>query len=217
MLSDYGVGEDWEPLDCKEIQPVHPKRNQSSVFIGRTDVETETPILWPPDGRTDVFEKTLMLGKIEGGRTGDDRGWDSWMASPTQWTWVWVNSGHWWWTGRPGMLQCMELQRVRQDWATELNWTDAESPILWPPDTESQLIGRDPDVGKDWRQKEKREAEDCLISCIINSKDMNLSNLWGIVKDRGAWHAVICGIARSRTLPSDWTTTITIPKEVKSS
>ena len=55
-------------MDCKEIQPVHPKRNQSSVFIGRTDVETETPILWPPDGRTDLFEKTLMLGKIEGGR-----------------------------------------------------------------------------------------------------------------------------------------------------
>ena len=62
------------PLDCKEIQPVHPKGDQSWVFIGRTDVETETPILWPPDGRTDLFEKTLMLGKIEGGRTGDDRG-----------------------------------------------------------------------------------------------------------------------------------------------
>ena len=62
------------PMDCKEIQPVHPKGDQSLVFIGRTDVETETPILWPPDGRTDLFEKTLMLGKIEGGRTGDDRG-----------------------------------------------------------------------------------------------------------------------------------------------
>ena len=55
---------------------------------------------------------------------GDDRGWDGWMASPTQWTWVWVNSESWWWTGRPGMLQSMGLQRVRQDWATELNWTD---------------------------------------------------------------------------------------------
>ena len=62
------------PLDCKEIQPVHPKRDQSWTFIGRTDAEAETPILWPPDGRTDLFEKTLMLGKIEGGRTGDDRG-----------------------------------------------------------------------------------------------------------------------------------------------
>ena len=56
------------PLDCKEIQPVHPKGNQSLVFIGRTDVEAETPILWPPDRRADSFEKTLMLGKIEGTR-----------------------------------------------------------------------------------------------------------------------------------------------------
>ena len=53
---------------------------------------------------------------------GDDREWDGWMASSTQWTWVWVNSGSWWWTGRPGMLQSMGLQRVGHDWATELNW-----------------------------------------------------------------------------------------------
>ena len=56
------------PLDCKEIQPVHSKGDQSCVFIGRTNVEAETPILWPPDGRADSFEKTLMLGKIEGRR-----------------------------------------------------------------------------------------------------------------------------------------------------
>ena len=55
---------------------------------------------------------------------GDDRRWDGWMASPTQWTWVWVNSVSWRWTGRPGMLQSMGLQRVGHDWATELNWTD---------------------------------------------------------------------------------------------
>ena len=53
---------------------------------------------------------------------GDDRGWDGWMASPTRWTWVWVNSMSWWWTGRPGVLQSMGLPRVRHDWATELNW-----------------------------------------------------------------------------------------------
>ena len=56
------------PLECKEIKPVHPKGNQSWVFIGRTDAEAETPILWPPDARADSFEKTLMLGKIEGRR-----------------------------------------------------------------------------------------------------------------------------------------------------
>ena len=70
--------------------------------------------------RADSFEKTLMLGKIEGRRTGDDRGWDGWMASPTQRTWVWVNSGSWW-TGRPDVLQSMGSQRVGHDWVTELN------------------------------------------------------------------------------------------------
>ena len=56
------------------------------------------------------------------GGEGDDRGWDGWMASPTRWTWVWVNSGSWWWTGRPGVPWFMGSQRVRRDWATELNW-----------------------------------------------------------------------------------------------
>ena len=74
--------------------------------------------------RVDSLEKTLMLGGIGDRGEGDDRGWDGWMASPTQWTWVWVNSGSWWWTGRPGMLQFMGLQRVGHDWATELNWMD---------------------------------------------------------------------------------------------
>ena len=60
--------------------------------------------------------------RLKAGGEGDDRGWDGWMASPTQWTWVWVHSGSWWWTGRPGMLQSMGSQRVGHDWATELNW-----------------------------------------------------------------------------------------------
>ena len=59
------------------------------------------------------------------GGEGDDRGWDGWMASLTRWTWVWVNFGSWWWTGRPGVLRFMGSQRVRHDWATELNWTDS--------------------------------------------------------------------------------------------
>ena len=73
--------------------------------------------------RTDSLEKTQMLERLKAGE-GDDRGWDGWMASPTQWTWVWINSGSWWWTGRPGVLQSMGLQRFRHDWATELNWTE---------------------------------------------------------------------------------------------
>ena len=64
---------------------------------------------------------------LEAGGEGDDRGWDGWMASPTQWAWVWVNSGSLWWTGRPGMLRFMGSQRVGHDWATELNWTESSS------------------------------------------------------------------------------------------
>ena len=59
------------------------------------------------------------------GGEGDDRGWDGWVASLTRWTWVWVNSGSWWWTGRPGVLSFMGSQRVGHDWVTELNWTEA--------------------------------------------------------------------------------------------
>ena len=66
--------------------------------------------------------------RLKAGGEGDDRGWAGWMASPTQWTWVWASSGSWWWTGRPGMLQSMRSQRVGQDWATELIWTDKYLP-----------------------------------------------------------------------------------------
>ena len=71
--------------------------------------------------RAELLEKTLMLGKIEAGRGGDDRGWGDWMASLTQRTWVWASSRSWWRTGKPGILQSMGSQRVRHDWATELN------------------------------------------------------------------------------------------------
>ena len=74
--------------------------------------------------RVDSLEKTLMLGGLGDRRRKDDRGWDGWMASLTRWTWVWVNAGSWWWTGRPGILQFMGSQRVKHDSAPELNWTE---------------------------------------------------------------------------------------------
>ena len=74
--------------------------------------------------RADSVEKTLMLGKTEVRRRRDDRGRDGWSGSPTQWTWVWVNSRSWWWTGRPGVLRFMGSQRVGHNWVTELNWTE---------------------------------------------------------------------------------------------
>ena len=73
--------------------------------------------------RADSLEKTLMLGKVEGRTRGDNRGWDGWVASLTQWTWVWASSGRWWWTGRPGVLQSMGSQRVGtrlSNWTTEV-------------------------------------------------------------------------------------------------
>ena len=91
-------------LDSKEIKPVNLKGNQSWIFIGSTDAEAETPILWPLMQRVDSLEKALILGKIAG-REGDDREWDGWIASPILRTWVWASSRRWWQTGQLGMLQ----------------------------------------------------------------------------------------------------------------
>ena len=113
------------PLDCKEIQPVHPKGDQSWVFIGRTDVEAETPIVWRPDAQGWLIWKDPDAAKDWGQVVKGTRGWDGWMASPTQWTWVWVDSINWWWTGRPGVLQFMGSQRLGHNWATEVNLTDS--------------------------------------------------------------------------------------------
>ena len=111
------------PLDCKEIQPVHPKGDQSWVFFGRTDVETETPILCPPEQKADSLEKTLMLGKIEG-RRGRGQQRMRWLVGITNSKDMSLSKPQgWWWTGRPGMVQFMRSQRVGHDWVTELNWT----------------------------------------------------------------------------------------------
>ena len=118
------------PLDCKEIQPVHPKGDQSWVSIGRTDVEAETLILWPPRVKSWLIWKDPDAGRdLRAGREENDRGWDGWMTSPTQWTWVRVNSGSCWWTGRPGVLRLMGSQRVGHEWETELNWTELKDDI----------------------------------------------------------------------------------------
>ena len=75
--------------------------------------------------------------RLKVGGEDDNRGWDGWMASPTQWAWVWVNSGSWWWTGKPGVLQSMGLQTAGHEWATELNWTDRPPVRGCKPDTDT--------------------------------------------------------------------------------
>ena len=112
------------PLDCKEIQPVHPKGDQPWVFFGKNDAKAETPVLWPPHAKLTHWKRLWCWKGLEAGGEGDDRAWDGWMASLTRWTWVWVNSRSWWWTGRPGMLWFIGLQRVGHDSVTELNWTE---------------------------------------------------------------------------------------------
>ena len=110
--------------------------------------------------------------RLKAGGEGDDRGWDGWMASPAQWTWVWVNSRSWRWTGRPGMLQSMGLH---SDTAEQLNWTELimqnssnygkyySSYVIITlniSDMKSWLIGKDPDGRKDWGQEEEGTTED---------------------------------------------------------
>ena len=112
------------PLDCKEIQPVHSEGDQPWDFFGRNDAEAETPVLWPPHAKCWLIGKDSDAGRDWGQEEKGTTGWDGWMASLTRWMWIWVNSGSWWWTGRPGVLQFMGLQRVGHDWANELNWTE---------------------------------------------------------------------------------------------
>ena len=118
----------------KEIKPANPKGNQPWIFIGRTGAEAEAPIFWPPDvknwliwkdpGTVTHLKRPWCWERLKAGGEGDDRGWDVWMASSTQWTWVWAISVSWWWTGKSGVLQSMGLQRAGHDWATELNWVN---------------------------------------------------------------------------------------------
>ena len=111
------------PLDYKEIQPINPKGNQSWIFIGRTDAKAEAPITlasWCKE--LTHWKRPWCWERLKAGGEGDDRGWDGWMASLLRWTWVWVSSRSWRWTGKPGVLPSMGSQRVRHNWVTELTY-----------------------------------------------------------------------------------------------
>ena len=119
------------PLDCKEIQPVNLNGNQPWIFIGRTDAQAEAPILWPSDVKSQLIRKDPDAGKDwrqaeTRMRCLDDREWDGWVASLTQWTRVWANSRRWWRTGKLSTLQAMRLQ----SWTRLSNWTTNEKMFL---------------------------------------------------------------------------------------
>ena len=108
------------PLDCKEIKPVNPKIKSALIFIGRNDADWNSNTLATWCKELTHYKTSWCWERLKAGE-GDNRRWDGWIASPTQWTWVWASSGSWWWPGKPGILQSMGSQRVRENWATELN------------------------------------------------------------------------------------------------
>ena len=114
------------PWDYKKIQPVHSKGNESWMFIGRTDVDSNTLATWCEE--LTHLKRPQCWERLKAGGEGDDRGWDGWMASPTQWTWAWVNSGSWWWTGRPGVLH----HGVTKNWTWLNDWTELENSGFEP-------------------------------------------------------------------------------------
>ena len=158
MLLSCGVWEDSWDLDCKEIKPVHPKGGQCWLFIGRADVEAETPIIWPPDGKNWLTGKDLDTRKDwrqeEKGMTEDETvGWHH----QTWWTWVWASSGSWWWTGKPGVLQSMGSQRVRHYLATELtDWLTERQ--VWNVFAVNHLKKKEIELYPVWRKIEQKEG-----------------------------------------------------------
>ena len=181
------------PLDCKEIQPVNPKGNQSWIFIGRTDAEA--PILWPPDAKTWLIRKDPEAGKDWGQGEEDDRGWDGWMASLTQWTWVWVSSGSWWWTGKPGLLQSMGSQTVRHNWETKLKIFPGKkfrkvlgNPLVWG------MRGRE-----SWLAPTSTQVQSLAWKYPLEMGMATYSGIltWKIPWMRGGWQAPIHGVAKN--------------------
>ena len=119
------------PLACKEIQLFHPKGDQSWIFIGRTEVEalnSNTLATWCKE--LTHLKRPWCWERLKEEGEGDEGGWDGWMVSPTRWTWVWVDSGSWRWTERPGVLWFMGSWRVGHDWAAELNWLNSNKVII---------------------------------------------------------------------------------------
>ena len=126
MLLNCGVREDsWESLGQQGDQ-TSPSQRKSVLNIHWRDWGwswiSNTLATWCEE--LIHWKRPWCWERVKAGIEGDDWGWDGWMASPTRWTWVWVDSRSWWWTGRPGELQSMGSQRVRHNWATELNWTE---------------------------------------------------------------------------------------------
>ena len=133
MLLNCSVGEDsWESLGLQG-DPTSPSYRRSVLSVHWKDWcwswNSNTLATWCEE--LTHLKRPWCWERLRAGGEVNDRGWDGWMASPTQWTWVWINSGSWWWTGRPGVLQCMWLQRVGHHWATKLKLNYIISFLSW--------------------------------------------------------------------------------------
>ena len=151
MLLNCGVGEDsWESLGLQGA-PTSPSSRNSVLNIHWKDWcwswNSNTLATWCEEPTH--LKRPWCWERLKAWKERDDRGWDIWMASRTQWAWVSVGSGNWWWTGKPSMRQCMESQRVGHNWAIELNWTELNGPIFkqshflkhWELELQSILMG----------------------------------------------------------------------------
>ena len=166
MLLNCGVGEDsWESLGLQG-DPTSPFWRRSTLgFLWKKWCSSWNSSTLATSCKKLTHWKRLWCWEgLGAGGEGDDPGWDGWMASLTRWTWIWVNSGSWCWTGRPGVLRFMGSQRVGHDWATELNWTEQyyqrrqwhPTPVLSPGKSHGwrSLVGCSP-----WGCKESDTTE----------------------------------------------------------
>ena len=194
-----------------KIQPVHPKGYQSWAFIGRTDVEAGTPILWPPKcEELTLLKRPWCWERLKAGE-GDDRRWNGWMASLNQWTWVWVNSRSWWWQG--GLACCSSWGCKESNTIEQLKWTKLNCVLAtglsdeshFPSklllaiicqingfpggsdSTESACNAGDPGLIPGlWRSSGEGNGNPFQYSCLENSMD------------RGAWWATVHGVSKSQ-------------------
>ena len=124
MLLNCGVGEDsWVPWAARRSNQSILKEISPGCSLEGLNWSWNSSTLATSCEELNHWKRPWCWEVLGAGGEGDDRGWDGWMASPTRWMWVWVNSGSWWWTGRPGVLRFMGSQRIGHNWATELNWT----------------------------------------------------------------------------------------------
>ena len=161
------------PLDCKEVKSVHRKGHQSWTFIRRTDAETSS-ILWPPDAKSWHIRKIQCWERLKAGGEGDDRGQDGWMASLTQWTWVWTSYGKLWRTGKPAVLQSMACKEsgMTEHWTIATMYLKSDFLCLWDQDVK--------DAQPEWNKARQADSLLTIVTCLkgtLNSTQNCIFNL----------------------------------------